>query len=88
IFYNQDLELTEGARSNLILEIHNRLLTPYFSAGALTGTGVVGLLKKGLVEHAPLKLHDLQRAAKIYCINALYGLVEVGIMGYPMEQKS
>ncbi|GAA8367701.1 bifunctional anthranilate synthase component I family protein/aminotransferase class IV [Helicobacter pylori] len=82
IFYNQDLELTEGTRSNLILEIHNRLLTPYFSAGALNGTGVVGLLKKGLVEHAPLKLQDLQRAAKIYCINALYGLVEVGIMGY------
>lgn len=88
IFYNQDLELTEGARSNLILEIHNKLLTPYFSAGALNGTGVMGLLKKGLIEHAPLKLQDLQRAAKIYCINALYGLVEVGIIGYPMEQKS
>ncbi|GAA9217658.1 hypothetical protein Taiwan879_12680 [Helicobacter pylori] len=39
----------------------------------------MGLLKKGLVGHAPLKLQDLQRASKIYCINALYGLVEVKI---------
>ncbi|AFI06406.1 bifunctional chorismate-binding protein/class IV aminotransferase [Helicobacter cetorum] len=77
IFYNQDFELTEGARSNLVLEINNELLTPYFSAGALRGTSVVELLKKGLVKHAPLNLQDLQRATRIYCVNALHGLVEV-----------
>lgn len=77
IFLNQRDELCEGARSNLFLQIDNRLLTPSLNCGLLPGVLRAELLKSGQAIEAVLGLDDLRRAEAIFVGNALRGLVPV-----------
>ncbi|WP_104697554.1 MULTISPECIES: chorismate-binding protein [unclassified Helicobacter] len=77
IFYNKNNELTEGARSNLVLQINQELLTPRLDCGLLNGIMRKKMLRKKQIKEKVLFLEDLKRAEKIFCINSVRGVVEV-----------
>ncbi|HCG19904.1 MAG TPA: hypothetical protein DER26_02770, partial [Verrucomicrobia bacterium] len=70
-------ELTEGARSNIVLELDGRLYTPPVSCGLLGGVGRADLLARGICTERVLTRDDLRRATRVFCINSVRGLVEV-----------
>ena len=77
IFVNERKELTEGTRSNIVLEINGELYTPPCQCGLLNG-----VYRQYMIEHHNLKekilyISDLEKADKIYCINSVRGMVEV-----------
>lgn len=74
IFFNEKGELTEGARSNIVLQINGKLYTPPVSCGLLDG------IYKRQMENVTEKIlykSDLLNAEKIFCVNSVRGAVEV-----------
>ena len=74
IFFNERGELTEGARSNIVLELDGELFTPPCSCGLLGGTYRKKLLKENKIREKILYRTDLGRANKIFCINSVRGM--------------
>lgn len=74
IFFNEKGQLTEGARSNIILEKNGKLYTPPVSCGLLSGIAKQQL--KNVTEKILYK-SDLEKADRIFCINSVRGIVEV-----------
>ena len=74
IFFNEQGELTEGARSNLVLELDGELFTPPCSCGLLGGTYRKKLLNENKIKEKILYRTDLDRADKIFCINSVRGM--------------
>ncbi len=74
IFFNEKGELTEGARSNIILQINGKLYTPPVKCGLLDG-----IFKKSMknISEKILYKKDLENAEKIFCVNSVRGIVEV-----------
>lgn len=62
IFFNEKGELTEGARSNIVLEINGRLYTPPVKCGLLNG--ILRQSMKNVTEKILYK-SDLHKAEKI-----------------------
>lgn len=77
IFLNEKDELTEGARTNILLQIDGRLYTPKISSGLLNGVMRRIMLEQNKCEEKVLTLNDLHKAQKIFCINSVRGIVEV-----------
>lgn len=80
IFMNENREITEGARSNIFIEINGDLFTPPISSGLLPG-----ILRKNLIEgkkcvETILDIEDLLNADAIYCGNSVRGLVKVELL--------
>jgi para-aminobenzoate synthetase/4-amino-4-deoxychorismate lyase len=80
LFFNVRGELTEGAISNVILEIGGRWFTPPIACGLLAGIYRRHLLESGASETHPvleervLTGEDLRRADAIYICNAVRAL--------------
>ncbi len=74
IFFNEKGELTEGARSNIVLQIGGKLYTPPVSCGLLDG--IYKRQMKNVTEKILYK-SDLLNAEKIFCVNSVRGVVEV-----------
>lgn len=73
IYFNERGELTEGARSNVIIEKDGKFFTPPESCGLLNG-----IYKQSLnSEEKILYKEDLLSADAIYCCNSVRGLVKV-----------
>ena len=85
LFCNERGELTEGARSNLLLRLAGTLYTPPISAGLLNGVMRRALLGRGDLGIVEKTLHpsDLARAEAIYVCNAVRGLVRVRLCVCP-----
>lgn len=77
IFYDSEGRLSEGSRSNIILEIDGKLYTPRFEGQFLRGVMREVMLESGEIEEAELRVEDLHKASRIYCINSLRGKIEV-----------
>lgn len=77
IFFNEKDELTEGSRSNIVLEIDGQLYTPPLCCGLLDGVYRKYLLDNGKCVEKVLTKSDLERADKIFCINSVRGEKEV-----------
>lgn len=94
-FFNEKGELTEGARSNIVLQIDGELYTPPVESGLLNGILRQKLIKEGAnfaAQNSRLKnkitekilyLKDLQKAEKVFCINSVRSIVEVEIIDTP-----
>jgi len=80
IFLNEKNELTEGARSNIVLKIGEELYTPPGDCGLLNGVMRQKMLNSDNLIERKLYLEDLKRADKIYCINSVRGIVEVQLV--------
>lgn len=77
IFYDSKGRLSEGSRSNIVLEIDGKLYTPRFEGQFLKGIMREVMLERGEIEEAELRVEDLHKASRIYCINSLRGKIEV-----------
>lgn len=77
VFFNEKGELTEGTRSNIVLQINGELFTPSLECGLLNGIYRQDLLKKKVLKERILYREDLDKAEKIFCINSVRGMVEV-----------
>ncbi|MBN2069721.1 MAG: aminodeoxychorismate synthase component I [Opitutales bacterium] len=80
LHFNERGELGEGARCNVVLELDGHYYTPPLSCGLLGGTQRTALLLNGRCRERVLYREDLERATRIYCINAVRGMVEVELM--------
>lgn len=90
IYFNKKNELTQGGRSNIILEFEvmeskNKFKSVYFtpsqSSGLLKGTMLKFLLDSNLCKEKILYKNDLLNAKNIYCCNALRGILRVELKG-------
>jgi len=79
IFFNEEGELTEGARSNILLQIGGELFTPSVGCGLLKGVLRQKMVKTGGIQEKKLYLDDLKKAEKVFCINSVRGIVEVEV---------
>jgi len=79
IFFNQNGELTEGARSNVLLKIDGEMFTPNVGCGLLKGIMRQKMIKNGGIKEKKLYLDDLKKAEKVFCVNSVRGIVEVEV---------
>lgn len=77
IFTNTKGFITEGSRSNIVCEINGRFYTPPTRCGLLGGTLRKVLLDSGCIIEKKLRIKDIKNAHRIFCINAVRGIVEV-----------
>ncbi len=75
IYTNEKDEITEGARSNIVISKDGKLYTPTISSGLLNGTYRQKIIHK--LNEKTLYKSDIINADKIYCINSVRGIVEV-----------
>ena len=75
IYTNEKDEITEGARSNIVISKDGKLYTPPISSGLLNGTYRQKIIHK--LNEKTLYKSDIINADKIYCINSVRGIVEV-----------
>lgn len=85
LFFNETGYLTEGSRSNIVISLEDKLLTPPLHHGLLNGILRQKLIKLGKITEHPLRPTDLLRAQKIFCINSLRGMVEVSLSQQAQE---
>lgn len=85
IFFNEKGELTEGSRSNLLLQIGGKLFTPPVECGLLNGVMRQKMLAEGKIIEKKLYLDDLKKAEKVFCINSVRGILEVQVDFYPLH---
>lgn len=77
IFFNEKGELTEGARSNIVIEKDGKFYTPPVECGLLNGIFRQKLIKEGKCTEKILKIPDLEAADAIFCVNSVRGMVKV-----------
>lgn len=77
IFFNEKGELTEGARSNIVIEKDGKFYTPQVECGLLNGIFRQKLIKEGKCTEKILKMPDLEAADAIFCVNSVRGMVKV-----------
>lgn len=81
LFCNEKGEVTEGARTNVLIRKGNTLLTPPVTCGLLPGTFRAHLLSSGptnIVER-PFSIDELLTADEVLLCNALRGLINVSL---------
>jgi para-aminobenzoate synthetase/4-amino-4-deoxychorismate lyase len=79
IFFNEKNELTEGARTNIVLEIGGVLYTPPLECGLLNGILRQKMIEENQIQEKTLYLSDLKKADKVYCINSVRGMRQVEV---------
>ncbi|HYH44388.1 MAG TPA: aminotransferase class IV [Thermoanaerobaculia bacterium] len=75
---NQHGLLAEGARSNLVLVLGGRAVTPPIADGCLPGTVRRRLLEQSLLAERSLTPDDLAAAEEVLLLNSLVGVLPVG----------
>ncbi len=70
---NEQGELTEFTRGNLVLELDGRRLTPALDGGLLDGCLRREWIERGEIVEARLTVDELARATRIWFINSLRG---------------
>jgi para-aminobenzoate synthetase/4-amino-4-deoxychorismate lyase len=77
VFFNEKGELTEGSRTNIVLEIEGKKYTPPLSCGLLNGVYRQHMLAGGQCTERILYKEDLLRAEAVYCVNSVRGIKKV-----------
>jgi len=82
LFFNQHGHLTEGARSNVFVQLDGRWYTPPLSAGVLPGVMRAVLLNDPDWDASERAINqaDLHRATRVVLCNALRGVVEAELV--------
>ena len=79
LFFNERGELTEGARTNVLLEIGGKFYTPPIECGLLNGVLRQNLIDSGVCSEKILYKNDVLNAENIYCINSVRGIKRVSL---------
>ena len=77
VLWNAEREVTELTRGNLVVEVEGRRVTPPIDCGLLAGTLRGELLELGEIEERVVTVDELQRAERLWFINALRGWVPI-----------
>ena len=81
VFRNEKGEITEGARSNIILRFGDRFFTPPIEAGLLPGVCRSWLMSgRTPLEEKNLYADDLYSADEVFVCNALRGMLKVNLV--------
>lgn len=80
IFFNEKGELTEGSRTNVIVEIEGKLYTPPIYCGLLNGIERQKMIDKGLCSEKIITIDTLKNADSIYCVNSVRGMQKVELI--------
>lgn len=75
LLWNTRGELTEGLRTNLVVRLGKRWLTPRLECGLLAGVMRQTLLDRGWLSEATLPIEALDEADEVYLINSLRGII-------------
>jgi len=78
ILWNENGELTEFTRGNLVALMNGVMVTPPKCSGLLTGTLREELLAEGKIEEKPIRIWD--RFERLWFVNSVRGLVEVKLV--------
>jgi para-aminobenzoate synthetase/4-amino-4-deoxychorismate lyase len=73
LLWNSRGEVTEGCRSNVVLDLGDGLITPPISCGLLAGTFRAHLLASGQVRQQVVRVGDLSRASRLFLVNSVRG---------------
>jgi Branched-chain amino acid aminotransferase/4-amino-4-deoxychorismate lyase len=77
IFCNEKNEITEGAITNIFVQIKDRYYTPPLGCGLLNGIQRQVIIKKLKAQEKILYRKDLKKADKIILTNSVRGVAEV-----------
>ncbi len=80
LLWNEDGELTEFTRGNLVVELDGQLLTPPLDCGLLPGSLRAELLAQGKILENVLTKQDLGSVKRVWFINNVRGWIEVRIL--------
>jgi para-aminobenzoate synthetase/4-amino-4-deoxychorismate lyase len=80
IFFNEKNELTEGARSNVVVEIGGKLFTPPIESGLLNGILRSRMIAQGTLFEKKISKDELFSSENVYCINSVRGVKKVEIV--------
>jgi para-aminobenzoate synthetase / 4-amino-4-deoxychorismate lyase len=83
LFLNERAEVTEGAISNVFIEVDGRWLTPPVSCGLLPGIYRRHLLETRPAAERVLQMQDLFSADAVYICNAVRGCRKVTVVQPP-----
>jgi len=87
VFVNAAGEVTEGARSNLLVRIDGRWWTPPLASGVLPGVMRQRVLRRfPSVGQRVLGVEDVAQAQQLVVCNALRGLLRAHPLGLPQPQ--
>ena len=79
VLWNAERAVTELTRGNVVVELDGRRLTPPVDCGLLAGTLRGELLELGDIEEHVVTVDDLQRADRLWFVNALRGWVPIAL---------
>jgi para-aminobenzoate synthetase / 4-amino-4-deoxychorismate lyase len=79
LLFNEAGMATEFTIGNLVVDLDGVLVTPPRSHGLLAGTMRAELLEAGVITEAPVPLSDIHRAARIFHVNSVRGVIRVSV---------
>jgi para-aminobenzoate synthetase/4-amino-4-deoxychorismate lyase len=82
LLWNDQGEITEFTRGNVVVEMAGRRLTPPVDCGLLGGTFREELISRGEVVEQVLSREDILSAQRIWFVNSVRGWVEVVLDDY------
>lgn len=71
LLWNENGEITESCRSNVVIQLGGCLHTPPVSCGLLPGTFRASLLERGTIVEKPILISDLEKAEALFTINSV-----------------
>ena len=71
ILWNENEEITESCRSNVVVEINGELVTPPVKCGLLTGTYRRHLLESKTILERIVTVNELKKADRLFTINSV-----------------
>lgn len=80
LLWNEEDELTEFTRGNLVVEMDGRLWTPPIECGLLPGTFRAELLESGEIAELVIQKSELSSATRVWFINSVRGWVPVEVV--------
>jgi len=83
---NQNGDLTEFTRGNLVVDINGKRITPHRSSGLLAGTLREELVANGEITEAVIPLEALSEATNIWWINSVRGWISVTLSASTEER--
>lgn len=87
LLWNEQGELTEFTRGNLVANIKGRLLTPALESGLLAGTLRSELLAHGDIQEKVITCADLAHASGMWLINSVRGWLPVRLVDNPYATR-
>lgn len=86
LFLNKDGFVTQGAISNIAVDIDGRLVTPPVTHGLLPGVLRQEMIERGQMVEGAVRLDDLIAAGEFYVLNSVRGMAKATLRLIPMTE--